>query len=69
MDISIFCKMYASIVTLGLLPLAVRAAPQSSPQPGHGPGVPTMTFELYAYGEGFGGLSVFNWNGVYGCLS
>jgi hypothetical protein len=22
-----------------------------------------MGFELYAYGEGFGGLSVFNWNG------
>jgi hypothetical protein len=57
--------MYPSIVVLGLLPLVARAAPQGPgtepPQPG--PGVPNMGFELYAYGEGFGGLSVFNWNG------
>ncbi|KAK9419338.1 hypothetical protein SUNI508_01315 [Seiridium unicorne] len=55
--------MYPSILVLGLLPLAARAAPQGEP-PQPGPGVPATGFELYAYGEGFGGLSVFNWNGL-----
>ena len=57
------CKMHFSLLTLGMLPLAIQAAPQSSEPPSPGPGVPNMGFELYAYGEEFGGLSVFNWNG------
>ncbi|KAF3024801.1 hypothetical protein E8E14_008913 [Neopestalotiopsis sp. 37M] len=56
--------MHFSLLTLGMLPLAIQAAPQSSEPPSPGPGVPNMGFELYAYGEEFGGLSVFNWNGL-----
>lgn len=57
--------MHFSILSLGLLPLAVQAAPapQGTEPPQPGPGVPNMGFELYAYGSDFGGLNVFNWNG------
>lgn len=54
--------MYSAILALNLLPLAAWAAPQASP------GVPNNVFELYAYGDGFGGLSVFNWNGEHEAL-
>ncbi|KAI0149247.1 hypothetical protein BJ166DRAFT_59581 [Pestalotiopsis sp. NC0098] len=58
--------MHFSILSLGLLPLAVQAAPapQGTEPPQPGPGVPNMGFELYAYGSDFGGLNVFNWNGL-----
>lgn len=60
-------NMFPSILTFGLLPLAVLAAPQGpgNEPPSPGPGVPQNVFDLFAYGEGFGGLAVFNWNGAY----
>ncbi|KAI0127256.1 hypothetical protein BJ170DRAFT_683101 [Xylariales sp. AK1849] len=51
-------------LVLSMLPLAVLGAPQDGSVPHPGPGVPNNQFELYAYGEGFGGLSVFNWGGL-----
>ncbi|KAI1847861.1 hypothetical protein JX265_013903 [Neoarthrinium moseri] len=51
--------MLSSIFALGLLPLAAQAVPTPD-----APGVPSSSFQLYAYGEGFGGLSVFYWNGL-----
>lgn len=63
-------NMHSIFLTVGLLPLTTLAAPQGTgdqtPQPG--PGVPDNVFELYAYGEGFGGLSVFNWNGKHNAM-
>jgi hypothetical protein len=48
-----------STLALGLLPLAVVA----TPMPQGGPGVPNKSFELYAYGDEFGGLPVIYYQG------
>ncbi|KAH6661020.1 hypothetical protein BKA67DRAFT_654164 [Truncatella angustata] len=56
--------MHSTIIALGFLPLLTLAAPQGSDSQAPGPGVPNNVFELYAYGEGFGGVSIFNWNGL-----
>ncbi|KAH8648703.1 hypothetical protein BX600DRAFT_518062 [Xylariales sp. PMI_506] len=47
-----------------ILAMTAEGVAQNQATPPPGPGVPSNQFELYAYGEGFGGLPVFYWNGL-----